>query len=66
MFHSFRELEEYCTTNNIPLHEAFIRMEEKVSGMSRKSLIQRMREKLDVMRASIITALENPPKLIIP
>ena len=65
MFHTFRELVEYCNSRNIPLHEAFIRMEEKVSGMPREYLIRKMREKLDVMRASIITALENPPKLII-
>ncbi|MEM2637100.1 MAG: L-serine ammonia-lyase, iron-sulfur-dependent, subunit alpha [Candidatus Korarchaeota archaeon] len=64
-FFSFADLEKYCESQKIPLHEAFIRMEEKVCGLPRPTILQKMKEKLNVMYASMLTVLENPPTLII-
>lgn len=52
-------LRRYCQENDIPIFEAMIRREEKLSERSREDVLAEMRLNLNVMRASVERGLNE-------
>jgi L-serine dehydratase len=58
-FANGESLRRYCLENDIPIFEAMIRREEKLTEKPRVEIIAEMSKNLDVMRASVERGLNN-------
>ena len=58
-FENGESLRRYCQDNDIPIYEAMIRREEKLSDKSREDILAEMQKNLDVMRASVERGLSG-------
>lgn len=58
-FENGESLRRYCLENDIPIYEAMIRREEKLSDKSREEIIAEMQKNLDVMRTSVDRGLNE-------
>lgn len=58
-FQNGESLRRYCLENNVPIFEAMIRRETKISDQSREGIIAEMQKNLDVMRASVDRGLNS-------
>lgn len=60
MYHSCRQLLEMAETRNVPIHEIVIENEMKNSDISRKEVLDNMKERYGIMCASAERALDQP------
>ena len=58
-FNNGESLRRYCLENSIPIYEAMIRREVKISEQPREEIIAEMQKNLDVMRASVERGLNS-------
>ncbi|HML36807.1 MAG TPA: L-serine ammonia-lyase, iron-sulfur-dependent, subunit alpha [Bacillota bacterium] len=60
MYHNCRQLLELSEARNMPIHEIVIENEMKNSGVGRDAVMETMRERYKIMRASSEKALDRP------
>jgi L-serine dehydratase len=58
-FQNGESLRRYCQENDIPIFEAMIRREVKLSEKPREEIVAEMQKNLDVMRASVERGLNG-------
>ncbi len=60
MYHSCRQLREMAEARNVPIHEIVIENEMKNSNIGREEVLELMKGRYAIMRASAERALEQP------
>ena len=63
-FETGEALRRYCLTNDIPIWEAMIQRELKISEMTREQIMAEMHENLAVMRESVTRGLSEKVKSV--